>query len=282
MGFNRLFQSKLNYNLRFVVGVIFIVIAMIVFVDQYLQSGWITLVAMPLTSLVVIAGGIRFRKTGLLIAGNLLFGIGLGIFFVLYDKFSFLPQLRIGIALISFGIGWMLIPLLNSFFASSTTWWALLPGGVIASIGGAFLFSRLRPMDFVLFGVTGLGFVMLLAGAWRRMFGLIIPGALLIGIGPGISLAWEDLVATNPLAQTGLMLIWFSLGWGVIVLFSRIVTTKFIWWPLIPGGVLAMVGWGLYIGGDPDNAISVIGNSWSIGLIIFGLYLLLLRRGMRQ
>ncbi len=111
---------------------------------------------------------------------------------------------------------------------------------------------------------------------------MIIPGALLIGVGPGISLAWGDLVATNPLAQTGLMLIWFALGWGLIIVFSRVITTKFIWWPLIPGGVLAMVGWGLYIGGDPDNAINVIGNSWSVGLIILGLYLLLLRRGMRQ
>ncbi len=282
MGFNRLFQSTVTHNLRLVVGGIFIAVGIVVFVDQYLQSGWITLVAIPLTSLVVIAGGIRLRKIGLLIAGSLLSGLGMGIFFVLYDGFTLSLQFRIGIALVIFGISWMLITLLSSFFASASIWWALLPGGVFASIGGAFLFSGLHLLDFVLFGLTGLGIAMLVTGVWRGLFGLIIPGALLIGIGLGISQAWNDLVATNPLAQTGLMLVWFALGWGLIVLFSRVVTTKFIWWPLIPGGVLAMVGWGLYIGGDPDNAISIIGNSWSVGLVIFGLYLLLLRRGMRQ
>lgn len=282
MGFNRLFQSSVTHNPRLVVSGIFIIVGMIVFIDQYIQSGWITLVTIPLTSLVFVVGGIRLRKTGLLIAGNLLFGLGAGIFLVLCDRFTFPLQIRIGIALVVFGVSWMLIPLLNSLFSSVPTWWALLPGGLFVSIGGAFLFSRLNLVDFILFGITGLGIVMLFTGVWRRLFGLIIAGALLIGIGPGISLAWGDLVVTNPLAQTGLMLIWFALGWGLIIVFSRVVTAKFIWWPLIPGGVLAMVGWGLYIGGDPDNAINVIGNSWSVGLIILGLYLLLLRKGMRQ
>jgi len=74
----------------------------------------------------------------------------------------------------------------------------------------------------------------------------------------------------------------FALGWGLIILFSRVTTQKFIWWPLIPGGLLAVVGWGLYIGGDPHNAVSFIGNTGSIGVIIFGLYLLLLRKGIQK
>ncbi len=159
MSFNRLFQSNATRNPRLVVSGIFIVVGMIVFVDQYIQSGWITLVAIPLTSLMLIAGGIRLRKTGLLITGSLLFGLGAGIFFVLYDRFTFSLQLRIGIALTFFGISWMLMPFLNSLFASTSTWWALLPGGLFVSIGGAFLFSRLHVVDFILFGVTGLGIV---------------------------------------------------------------------------------------------------------------------------
>jgi hypothetical protein len=43
-----------------------------------------------------------------------------------------------------------------------------------------------------------------------------------------------------------------------------------------------MVGWGLYIGGNPGNALSFIGNTGSIGLIVFGIYLLLMRRGFHQ
>ena len=50
------------------------------------------------------------------------------------------------------------------------------------------------------------------------------------------------------------MLVWFSLGWILITVFLRLLMKKFIWWPLIPGGILAMVGSGLYIGGNPENA----------------------------
>jgi hypothetical protein len=46
--------------------------------------------------------------------------------------------------------------------------------------------------------------------------------------------------------------------------------------------VLAMVGWGLYIGGNPGSALSFIGNTGSLGLIIVGAYLLLLRRSIRK
>jgi len=78
------------------------------------------------------------------------------------------------------------------------------------------------------------------------------------------------------------MLVIFAIGWGLIVLFARMLTEKFIWWPLIPGGVLAVVGWGLYIGGNPANAANFVANTGSIGLIIFGLYLLLMRRGIQH
>jgi len=44
------------------------------------------------------------------------------------------------------------------------------------------------------------------------------------------------------------MLVGFALGWLLITILSRTITSKFIWWPLIPGGVLAMVGWGIYCG----------------------------------
>ena len=100
-----------------------------------------------------------------------------------------------------------------------------------------------------------------------------------MGIGPGVYVPWSNTYIESGLAQTGIMLVSFALGFGLIVLFSRVSIRKFIWWPLIPGGVLFMVGWGLYIGGNPNNALSFIGNTGSIGLIILGVYLLLLRQG---
>jgi hypothetical protein len=78
------------------------------------------------------------------------------------------------------------------------------------------------------------------------------------------------------------MLVWFALGWMLITVFSRVITTRFVWWPLIPGGILGVVGWGLYIGGNPSNALTFISNTGSIAMIIIGAYLLLLRQGIHR
>lgn len=103
-----------------------------------------------------------------------------------------------------------------------------------------------------------------------------------MGSGPGIYMAWGTKLAPNALAQTGLMLVCIAFGWIAITVLSRFGIEKLVWWPLIPGGILAMVGWGLYIGGNPQNAASFIGNTGSIGLIVIGLYLLLMRKGIKK
>jgi len=115
----------------------------------------------------------------------------------------------------------------------------------------------------------------------NKLFGLIIPGSLLAALGPSIYLAWGMDNRLNPLTRTGVMLVGFALGWFLITILSRSLTHKIVWWPLIPGGVLAMVGWGLYIGGNPGEAAVFISNTGSIGLILFGIYLLLLRKGIQ-
>ena len=82
--------------------------------------------------------------------------------------------------------------------------------------------------------------------------------------------------------QTGMVLASLAFGWGLMTLFGRWITHHYIWWPLIPGGIFAVVGLGLYIGGDPYHAIGVIGNTGGIALMIFGLYLLLMRKGIHH
>ena len=104
----------------------------------------------------------------------------------------------------------------------------------------------------------------------------------LAGIGPGVYFAWGGSSRSGGLAQTGIMLVWFALGWALITLLSRVTFQSFVWWPLIPGGVIGVVGWGLYIGGNPANALGFIGNTGSVLVIIFGIYLLLMRRGIRE
>jgi hypothetical protein len=192
------------------------------------------------------------------------------------------PLRRLGIGLLGVAIGFALITILVRLVMRKTVWWPMIPAGVIGSISAVFLFTTGGLLDFVFYIGAGTGIVFLGVGIYKRLLGFIIPGCLLISTGPGIAFAWGKMQGVSVLAQTGAMLVWFALGWVLITLLSRMVYQKLFWWPLIPGGILAVVGWGLYIGGNPGNAVSFIGNTGSVVMIIFGLYLLLMRRGIRR
>lgn len=263
-------------------GISLIILGSLYLSDQYFQTGWLGWILLPALGAIFLAGSILARRIGLIIPACLVFGLGLGGYFALLRSLGLSPAGQIGALLLGFGLGWVMIVLISFLLLKMPAWWALIPGGVVFSAGACFLFSSLTVLDFVLYITLGLGLAFLVWGSVTHLFGLIIPGSLLVSIGLGIYLAWKPIAETNPLAQTGVMLVCFALGWGLIILFSRVTTQKFIWWPLIPGGLLAVVGWGLYIGGDPHNAVSFIGNTGSIGVIIFGLYLLLLRKGIQK
>jgi hypothetical protein len=176
----------------------------------------------------------------------------------------------------------MSIAVLNGMMNGKIAWWAFLCGCIFASLGFCFLFTILRMVDIVLYLALGTGLALLIWGMLEKYIGLVIPGCLVLGAGSGVYLGWGYSLEVNNLAKTGLMLVCFALAWLLITICSKVISDKFIWWPLIPGGVIAVVGWGLYIGGNPGNAVNFIGNTTSIGLILFGLYLLLLRQGIHR
>ncbi|HWQ04496.1 MAG TPA: hypothetical protein VN452_03995 [Longilinea sp.] len=265
-----------------VAGIALISIGLVVLVEQTIKTGWLILVALPLIAAVFFVTLVRQQRLSMIIPGCLLVTAGIGILLAMlvYNRAGWAEQ--IGAFLLAFSFGWALISIVTYLVAGNAILWPLIPAGAIFSIGASLFWGDLSLAGFVLFIVTGFGLVLLLTGVHTRLFGLILAGALLVGIGPGVYFGWNRNAGPNALAQTGIMLVWFSLGWGVITVLNRALFHKFIWWPLIPGGILAMVGWGLYIGGNPGNALSFIGNTGSIGLIIFGAYLLLMKRGLRQ
>lgn len=269
-------------NIVTLLGAALVLIGAIILLDQYLHTGWLIYALFPLIGLALIFFASRARRYGWLIPGLLVAGIGLGAFFAFSPVFSFTLMQKIGCLLLGFAAGWILIGAWFPHPGRRAAYWALIPGGIILGAGLTFFTTRIGILDFVLYCGVFLGLAFLFWGLAERLFGLIIPGALLVTIAPGVALAWQNLAQPNGLTQTGIMLVWFALGWGLITVFSRVITEKFIWWPLIPGGILAVVGWGLYIGGNPGGAASFIGNTGAIGLIIFGVYLLLLRQGIRR
>lgn len=256
-----------------------IVLGLAIVTEQLLHTGWLIFALLSAFGLLVLFSGFRKKSTAWLLPGILLFGTGLGLFlgFSPLIKLPWMHQL--GAFLIIFAIGWVVATLVPVLFHRKPAWWALIPAGLIGGTGIVFSFTNLNFLDFVLYPSFGLGLSLLLWGFFESLLGLIIPGSLISTTGLAIFLGWSK--SGQPLSQTGIMLVVLALGWILVTFFARARMHRLIWWPLIPGGILAMVGWGLYIGGSPKTAVSFIGNTGSIALIIFGVYLLLVRRGMR-
>lgn len=266
----------------YLVGIVMISVGVLVLADQYLKTGWLLLAFAPIFGIFFLVEAIRTKRFIFLLFGGLLAGAGLGGFIGMSSVFVRPWPKNVGWLLVFFALGWAVVAVYSRKIMTKPAMWALVPGGIILSTGLTFLLSDMQLVDFILWIVTGTGIVLLIWGVYWHLFGLIIPGSLLITIGPGIYFAWGTPMGQNPLAKTGIMLAIFALGWALIILFSRVLTAKFVWWPLIPAGILGMVGWGLYIGGDPTNAAAFIANTGSISLIIFGIYLLLLRKGIHH
>jgi hypothetical protein len=97
-----------------------------------------------------------------------------------------------------------------------------------------------------------------------RNYGLLIPGGILLGIGLG-AIGSDALVGLGDLAVIGL-----GLGFVFIYVVALIYQGRSHWWPLIPGGILIVVG--LAQGSEIMEQLLSVG--WPLVLIFFGLLLL--------
>jgi hypothetical protein len=269
-------------GLASVAGLALIATGLVIMVEQIVRTGWLLPVALPLIWAAFFASMVHQQRLSMILPGSLILSGGIGVLLALTAFQGAGWSRQLGIALLIFSLGWLLIAGVTHFVGEKTALWALIPAGGIFSVGANFFWGDLSLLSFVLFLSVGFGLVLLLTGIFTRLMGLILAGALLATTGAGVYFGWNQSAGPNALAQTGIMLAWFSLGWILLTVIYRALFHKFMWWPLIPGGILAMVGWGLYIGGNPGNALSFIGNTGSIGLIVFGVYLLLMRRGFHQ
>ncbi len=266
-----------------VAGAILVISGLVLLLDQRLQTQWLTLSIPALISLALILFGI-FRKSVWWSASGLILA-GLGTVLVLF----FSPTLeldtktKLGYSLLAQGIAWLLIFVLLRVFIRKFTWWALLISTIGFALAFVFTSNRLSLLDFILFLSLATGIVLLAWGVTGKRISLITPGVIILTVGAGVYFGWsENPDSPGGLQKTGIMLVWFAFGWVLITVISRVVDKRFIWWPLIPGGILMMVGSGLYIGGNPENALGFIGNTGSIGLILIGVYLIFLKIGMKH
>jgi hypothetical protein len=273
-------RKDLNTILGFF-GISVILVGITMFMDQYLHTGWLISIILPSLAVIMIIVGIRKHAFLVILTGAILFSIGLGTGLVFFLLARLDLYYRLGIGSFAFGSAWLLITVITALFNKKITWWALIPGSIFLSLGIFLGFSNHTWPELPLYTLLGVGIGFLTWSYGTKKIGLAIPGCLLVSIGPGIYLGWRNFATGEILVHIGTMLVWFSLGWGLIILFARLIKNRFVWWPLIPGGVLAMTGWSLYISSNPGSAIEFITKTSSIMLVLFGLYLLFLRRSLK-
>ncbi len=99
---------------------------------------------------------------------------------------------------------------------------------------------------------------------YRRAYGLLIPGCILLGIGLG-SLGEGTVFGLGDLSAIGL-----GLGFIAIFVIALVYQGSTHWWPLIPGGILVVTG--LASGNEALERLLEVG--WPLILVFVGLLLL--------
>jgi hypothetical protein len=126
------FDNRRNH--RIITGVILIVFGLATLLQRWLDIGNYVVL---LLGVGMLAWGSISRRTGWIIPGGVLTGIGLGIL-ATEGPWLFPVASQDGVFLLCFAFGWFLIALLTALF-TCTQWWALIPGGIMALIGGSLL-----------------------------------------------------------------------------------------------------------------------------------------------
>jgi len=138
----------------------------------------------------------------------------------------------------------------------------LVAGLVIAGLGLFFLAGQLEP-DIGRFVTLFIGLALLAVFLVRREYGFLVPGSILTGVGIGIAVQPH----TTGDTEGGVMLLAIAGGFlGIWLLGSLFRLPQLHWWPLIPGGILTLVGLIQLSRADVEGAIRL----WPIILIVLG------------
>jgi len=142
----------------------------------------------------------------------------------------------------------------------------LVAGLVISGIGLFFLAGQLEP-DIGRFVTLFIGLALLAVFVLRREYGFLVPGSILTGVGIGIVL---DTAASGD-AESGVMMLAIAGGFLAIwVIGSLYRLPQNHWWPLIPGGILTLIGLVQLTRTDVTGALQL----WPVILIVIGAFVL--------
>ena len=139
-------EKKINRrrNHRIAAGVILVLFGIATLLQRWLDIGNYIVIVLGVGMLVW--GSVSHRSSWI-IPGGVLSGIGLGIL-AMQGPWQIPIADQNGVFLLCFALGWFMITLLTALF-TCTQWWALIPGGIMALIGGSILVTNgtIRWMD---------------------------------------------------------------------------------------------------------------------------------------
>lgn len=152
----------------------------------------------------------------------------------------------------------------------------LAGGAVLILLGIALLIGPLTGWQFTWLALPTLAVIFLAWGLLMRSFGLLIPGGILAGIALGTSLMQARPGLLDGADNGGLFLLCFAAGWGLITLLSPLTVGGFRWWPLIPGGIMAVIGTALLA--DQLQMLAWLNIAGPLLLIGLGVWIIFRRR----
>lgn len=149
---------------------------------------------------------------------------------------------------------------------------ALVGAGLLALVS-QFADARLFGLLFLpIFGLS-----LLIWGIGAHHEGLLTSGSVVSGLGVGVLLIEHVLASLTAEARGGIFLLAVAGGWAAISPLTALLRLGARWWPLLPAGVLALVGVALLLGGAVAATLALIGQLWPAVLVIAGLVVLLRR-----
>jgi hypothetical protein len=157
-------------------------------------------------------------------------------------------------------------------------------GAALVAIGILVLVGILTKSEVVgLMVLPMLGLLFLSWGIVVRLAGPLTAGGILTGLGAGVLATQFFMPQVSESARGGVIVFGLALGFLTIVPLTRFFAAYHPVWPLIPGGILLVVGLSLMIGGAALRVVDVLGTYlWPAALIAGGGYLLWRAYSFRQ
>ena len=147
----------------------------------------------------------------------------------------------------------------------------MISGVAIISLGLALYFlQRTQSLgNAAVFFIVGAFF--LAAYLYRRAHGLLIPACILLGLGSGKMFEASDW-SVGDATKLGL-------GFGFVAIFviALLYERRSHWWPLIPGGILILLGFP-----DTEGVVAWMFENWPLILVFIGVLVFIGAFGQRR